>query len=76
MSLIKFAKVTINACALLLVPFWVVPADAPFSDAKTNPGVITADQQQVQAIVSKAIAVTNSADKVLNQLSVEPASKP
>ena len=124
MRLIKFARMSINAFALLLVPFWELPAGAQSTSAKETPGTVTADQQkmnaadrnltakirrsvtadkslslyahnvkiisqdgtvtlrgpvrsddEVKSIVSKAIAITNSAEKVVNLLTVEPATK-
>ena len=33
-------------------------------------------EDESKTIVAKAIAITNSADKVVNQMTVEPASKP
>jgi len=41
----------------------------------TLKGPVRSDDE-VQAIVSKATDVTGSADKVINQMSVMPASKP
>ena len=137
MQLFRSVKTAVNTLALLLVPFWIVPADAQASEEKTkqdntavnkrdqSPGAATADQQkmnatdrnlsarirrsvmadkslslyahnvkiisqdgtvtlkgpvrsedEVKSIVAKAIAITNSSDKVINQLSVEPTTKP
>ncbi len=41
----------------------------------TLKGPVRSDEE-VKSIVSKAVAITSSADKVSNQMTVEPASKP
>jgi hyperosmotically inducible periplasmic protein len=41
----------------------------------TLKGPVRSDEE-VKSIVSKAVAITSSADKVINQMTVEPASKP
>jgi len=125
MHLIKFAKSAVNYCALLLVPFWIVPGNAFMQDANPKESAVTADKQKMNAadrkltakirrsviadkalslyahnvkiisqdgtvtlkgpvrsddemrtIVSKATAITNSSEKVINQMTVEPTAKP
>ena len=61
MQLFRSVKTTVNTLALLLVPFWLVPADAQASEEKTkqdntavnkrdqSPGAATADQQKMNA---------------------------